>query len=796
MPSVIESMTGMKIRSEFFSTAPTWELYPPRHRAALLYGKNGCGKTTVAQGFRQYKNGGAIPRVELEPRVNGAVIPAAAGQPGKFFVFDEDYVATKVKLKDVGMDAIVLFGEQIDLEAEITQNEADIAAKRAEIEQQTAECTRFATAIDVISPDHWIDLITTELARENGWAKTDAAIRGNPTRSRIPPAIDRIGQLTPDKPQEELRRLFDERFQAFTTAGAATAKIATAVALINIVGDRAAGSKELLARAIARPQWTPREQELFDLLGGRGLDSAKTFLSDADHTVCDRCLQPISEEYRATVLAELEHILNREVEEFKAELKAQLVPEPANTAYEAYRQLQSYSGTRDLLDAYIAAASAHNAAIQAKINNPFDPLEYDDAIGVKAANEAVNQALTALEAERALYNRSIDEHGAVVRELSALNDALAHYAIRYLYTSLQTQRTAKTAADARLTQHGAALDALYTHKAELDNRRRSFELAADDINNSLEYIFYCQGRLKLELNTDGYYHLKVNSHTVPPSRVSCGERNALALSYFFTEIAHNMNANAVYSDEIFLVIDDPVSSFDFENRVGVQSLLRWKLGQVLEGCGTSKVLIMTHDIGTAFDMEKGLKEIKERLKGTAKAADFKLWQLEDSAVSEMTKDKRNEYTLLLGRIFDFAKTGTGDGLVIGNIMRRVLEAFATFSYKESIEGVSIKDSILDILPEPLRNHFKNLMYRLVLHGESHFEEQIQGMRDYGFSQFLTEDEKKRTAQEILCFMYLLNKHHVLAHLPTGAEPDIAAWIASIGQVAPEEEATEPVAVIA
>ena len=53
------------------------------------------------------------------------------------------------------------------------------------------------------------------------------------------------------------------------------------------------------------------------------------------------------------------------------------------------------------------------------------------------------------------------------------------------------------------------------------------------------------------------------------------------------------------------------------------------------------------------------------------------------------------------------------------------------------------------------------------------------MRNYSFSGFLSDDEKKRTAREIICFMYLLNEDHVLAHLP-GAKPDIDSWITSIG----------------
>jgi hypothetical protein len=515
-----------------------------------------------------------------------------------------------------------------------------------------------------------------------------------------------------------------------------------------------------------------------------------------------KCLQVISEEYRVKVLAELDHLLNREVEEFKGELKKLLIPETTNTAYKAYRELPSYSGLRDRLDDYVKAVTAHNAAIQAKMDNPFEPMEYDATIGVMVINEAVNRTLTTLEAERCVYNDTIDKRSDVAGELISMNDALAHYAIKDLFDSLQRQRTAKAVADARLQQRRTELAALNAHKIQLDARRQNFELAAKDINRSLEYIFYCKERLELKLEAGHKYHLKTNGHSVNPKKVSCGERNALALSYFFTEIIKDMNANSGYSDEVFLVIDDPVSSFDFENRIGVLSLLRWKLEQVLEGCATSKVLVMTHDIGTAFDIEKGLKEISERFKrkkeerkranprDNSPLEEYTMLRLENRRVDPLTNIQKNEYTQLLVRVYEYAKSG-GDGLVIGNIMRRVLEAFSTFSYKKNIEDLSAYDNILAILPETKREYFKNLMYRLVLNGESHLFERVQGMRDYGFSSYLSDDEKKRTARDILCFMYLLNGSHIMAHLP-GAKPDIDEWSENISPSTPTEE--EPVVV--
>lgn len=55
-------------------------------------------------------------------------------------------------------------------------------------------------------------------------------------------------------------------------------------------------------------------------------------------------------------------------------------------------------------------------------------------------------------------------------------------------------------------------------------------------------------------------------------------------------------------------------------------------------------------------------------------------------------------------------------------------------------------------------------YRLVLYGGSHNEERVKSMISEDFFDYISSDEKKRTAKEILCFLYLLDERHALEHL--------------------------------
>ena len=56
------------------------------------------------------------------------------------------------------------------------------------------------------------------------------------------------------------------------------------------------------------------------------------------------------------------------------------------------------------------------------------------------------------------------------------------------------------------------------------------------------------------------------------------------------------------------------------------------------------------------------------------------------------------------------------------------------------------------------------MYRLVLHGGSHNEERVKSMVSDDFFDYISSEEKIRTAKEILVFLYTLDDQHVIEHL--------------------------------
>ena len=121
--------------------------------------------------------------------------------------------------------------------------------------------------------------------------------------------------------------------------------------------------------------------------------------------------------------------------------------------------------------------------------------------------------------------------------------------------------------------------------------------------------------------------------------------------------------------------------------------------------------------------------------------------------------KYSEYKTLLNEIYDYAinQTQTDNNSNIGNVMRKVLEAFGTFNYRCGIEDIAIDEDIISKLQPDQKKYFQNLMYRLILNSESHTQDKTKSI---DFFSHIDEIEKQKTAQDILSLLCLLDEVHL------------------------------------
>lgn len=245
--------------------------------------------------------------------------------------------------------------------------------------------------------------------------------------------------------------------------------------------------------------------------------------------------------------------------------------------------------------------------------------------------------------------------------------------------------------------------------------------------------------------------------------------NVLGLCYFFAKLFSNKKKEDRYKEEVLLIIDDPISSFDYGNRLGVMSLLRYQFNNIKNGNSNSRILVMTHDLRSAFDLAKVRSELKG---GKGNSSDRKFLEL----VNKQLKPRQgnNEYKKLLESVYDYAKNPIDDEdeyveTSIGNTMRRLIEAFSSFCYNTSFEEMMCREGVLNAISEEKRKYYENFMCRLALNGESHMEERVYALNT--ITPYFTKQEKVQTAKSLLLFLYYINKEHLSCYLGKNKEGD-------------------------
>ncbi len=198
----------------------------------------------------------------------------------------------------------------------------------------------------------------------------------------------------------------------------------------------------------------------------------------------------------------------------------------------------------------------------------------------------------------------------------------------------------------------------------------------------------------------------------------------------------------------------------------------------MTGCNKSKMIILTHDLMSAFDIQKIISNLPkiefydERESKNKKDVIFMQKELKDQKLVDFGKNY-SEYKNLLDGIYDYANNSVSENANIGNNMRKVLEAFGTFNYQCGIEDIVRDKTIVANLSPEQQAYFENLMYRLVLHGESHAMDKTKTL---DFFSCISESEKQNTAKDILSLLYLLNKAHLQKYLQKEQVEKIEQWV--------------------
>lgn len=280
--------------------------------------------------------------------------------------------------------------------------------------------------------------------------------------------------------------------------------------------------------------------------------------------------------------------------------------------------------------------------------------------------------------------------------------------------------------------------------------------------NSLLYQVFGRDYISLAHGVQqGKYRALIRDEEVPLSKLSTGERNVLALCYFF---AYIMNGSHCESIEEFLkrdqiiVLDDPISSFDGNNKYGMTVLLVYLFRIILSYESKAKLIIMTHDSSFAINLSKAVKSIDAEL-----LAEWELQYNDNHPLKVENFDDFDMYRSVLKDIYNFVTRGESGTKVPGpNDIRRVWEAFLCFELGEtSIANMNILRTMKECcnLNSDKEKFLDAFIPQVFLNIDSHSKDQIRN-GNYFLAPALEGGQYEYFVKQITCFIHMVSPYHI------------------------------------
>lgn len=773
-----EELKGISIKGKCFENITNLNFFNNKNqKISLIFGRS--GKSTISNGLYKYATNDTTTETQcrLVDFNNNIIVTTSTdnnnGSKNRIFIFNEHYINKNIGIKDDGLDTIVLFGQQNDVETQIEEQKAKLNQLSVELENLIQKRYDYITISNNI-----YNKIENILKEKDGWAERDSRIKGNKQNSAVKKEIIfKIAQINTNKNIDELLSEYQLKFIQYKDISSNKKYPNIQYNIPKITPEIENQLFELLKKKIDTPiELSQLEKKIFTQYQSGQREQIDLIHKNLKNgiTECPYCHQKISQEYCHLLLQSIETVLNKEVEEHSNRLET-LKNYLKNIQFNINPFYTLNSEICHEIDLKIKECNSITEEYLVYINNKIENIHIPilkqnlNLVGnIHELIELFNQLKEILNN----YNNMFKETSKLKNDLININNSIAYHKIISYYNEYNNIANKINTFNDNIHQIEIKRQNIEDTISTLEQKKNNTQISIELINRGLQYIFFDNNRLYLE-PYDGKYILKSKNRLVKPSNISCGERNILALCYYFTEILEKQDIKNLYNTEMLLLIDDPISSFDMENKIGIQSYLKQQLFNVLEGNKKSKIIILSHDISTILDLIKSSKEILSNIFNTClnRNADLdkKLYigLLENTNIVQKTsyyiENTFNEYTANIELIYNYATKNIDiHNNYIGNIMRRVLEAFSTFEYKKGIEEISTNNEIISTLGEK-QDYFSNLMYRIVVNNLSHSKYQIQTC-NLNFYSFLSEEEKIRTAKDILCLIYGLNKNHLKAHL--------------------------------
>lgn len=756
---MIDNISRIGIKGEFFSNTIEWDISTNNNeRLILIYGNNGSGKTTFSKAIYEYKTSvnGTFKNFEeiyFKDKYGNLLNNL---NKNNIWSFNDEFIQKNIRIKNSGIDAIIMFGEAIDVDEKI--DECNKKLKKINEHKELIDLNKYITPKNPSCIDDAYSLILDCLKKE--WAINDKLIKGNARNSSVNDStIDKIISTTKCKDSiSTLKSKFDEKLSLYNSLPKEALIINDRLCLDNKLSNDNY-IIDLLKKEINKPIFGELENKIIDELNKKDnfvdLNNTKIVLNNSK--ICPLCFQSLNEDHRHLIIDAINKIFDEEANNHLNELKSIILNKISSYDFSPFLDIidnDTKNNINKIVDEINKDIETYTKEICNKEKNVFIPIFINDL--------KMNEKLNLLENQIKKANKLIDDYNDNIlnidklkKELILINEQIAFCTIKPLFDKYKNLTNNKSKDENTILDYENEINRIKNKIDELNAKKKNFNLGLQEINDDLQLIFHTRSRLQLVLN-DGKYYVKSNGRIIQFNNLSVGEKNVIGLCYFFSLIRNGHSKKDVFSDEMLIVLDDPISSFDFSNKYGIYSYLKKMFMEIFKKNKLTKAIVLTHELETLLNLDK--------IKGELNFSSIK-FKIENQKLIE-NKFKESIYKNMLIEMVDLVDDNLDSATKIItseniNTTRRVLEAFCSFTYNKKYCCVLNDKDIMSIIEnEKLKNYFLVFANRIVLNNESHTEEMIQCFPENMCYDVFSQEEKRQVIKDTLIFIYSLNKIHI------------------------------------
>lgn len=275
-------------------------------------------------------------------------------------------------------------------------------------------------------------------------------------------------------------------------------------------------------------------------------------------------------------------------------------------------------------------------------------------------------------------------YNSIVKEEAKINDLIKGRIGKNVINNKNIQKNMKDYKES-IAEYKKVEDENNKINLKIKQLKNSISIIGDFASYINEILLNLDIKFKLDIIDNDYRILPLNdTQEISTKDISEGETNLLAFLFFYFELFAQLDNNFIKDEIKYIIIDDPVSSLDENNRTYLETLIKNLLS--ISSC---QVFVLTHD-WTSFCNLLYKYNPKDLRNDTSNIRAFELKKNKDcNSFLSLANPTITPYEHDFFEVLEVFENKKADDLVdyeiyhLPNCLRRVLESFLSFKTSKS-----------------------------------------------------------------------------------------------------------------